>query len=229
MLRALIFDFDGVVADNEPIHFAMFRRVLGSRGLFLSKEAYYREYLGFDDKGCFSAFLRAHGRPVTPDLINELIAEKATAYLDYIRDHLVIFPGVCNFVHEAARRHRLAIASGALRHEIEFILEQAGLREAFEHITSAEDVLEGKPNPEPYLHALQALNRQTPNGQLPLSAGDCLVIEDSVPGVQAAHAAGMKVVAVTNTHPQEDLGEADMVTDSLAAVTVAELARRLWS
>lgn len=228
MLRAIIFDFDGVVADNEPIHFAMFRQVLGEIGLPLTETDYYAKYLGFDDKGCFAAVLATHGRPAPPDLIHDLIDRKARAYLAYIRDQLVIFPGVRELVREAASRHRLAIASGALRHEIEYILEQAGIRKEFEHITSSEDVRQGKPDPEGYLHALAALNRRTAAGQAPLAAADCLVIEDSIPGIQAAHTAGMKVLAVANTHPVEELREAEAITHSLADVNLAELETRLW-
>lgn len=228
MLRAIIFDFDGIVADNEPIHCAMFQRVLGDLGLFMSKEEYYTDYLGYDDKGCFAAFLAAHGQPAPQATIEELVARKARAYLDHIKQHLVIFPGVRELVREAAGRYRLAIASGALRHEIEFILEQAGIRKEFEHITSSEDVARGKPDPEGFLHALAALNRHRSAGQPTLTADDCLVIEDSIPGIRAAHAAGMKVLAVANTHQPQDLHEADAVTPSLADVNLTELAGRLW-
>lgn len=228
MLQAIIFDFDGVVADNEPIHFAMFRQVLAEIGLPLTEEDYYAKYLGFDDKGCFTAVLTAHGRPAPSSTIRDLVDQKARAYLAYIRNHLVIFPGVTQLVREAAARYPLAIASGALRHEIEFILEQAGIRKEFTHITSAEDVRQGKPDPEGYLHALAALNAGRRAGQPPIEAGNCLVIEDSIPGIQAGHAAGMKVLAVANTHTVQDLHEAEVVTHSLAEVSLADLRHRLW-
>jgi beta-phosphoglucomutase len=226
MLRALIFDFDGVIADSEPIHFAVFQRVLGDKGFFLSQEEYYADYLGYDDKGCFAAFLTAHGHPMTPETIDDLVKQKAAAYFDYIKERPVIFPGVCDFIHEAATRHPLAVCSGALRHEIEFILEQAGIRKAFEHITSAEDVIHGKPNPEGFLHALAALNEQ--GASRFMIPSECLVIEDSLPGIRGAHAAGMKVLAVANTHRPEELQEADAVTSSLADVKLSELLHRLW-
>jgi beta-phosphoglucomutase len=226
MLRALIFDFDGVIADSEPIHFAVFQRVLGDKGFFLSQEEYYADYLGYDDKGCFAAFLTSHGHPMTPETIDDLVKQKAAAYFDYIKERPVIFPGVCDFIHEAATRHPLAVCSGALRHEIEFILEQAGIRKAFEHITSAEDVIHGKPNPEGFLHALAALNEQ--GASRFMIPSECLVIEDSLPGIRGAHAAGMKVLAVANTHRPEELQEADAVTSSLADVKLSELLHRLW-
>lgn len=226
MLKAIIFDFDGVVADSEPIHFAVFQRVLGELGFFLSKDEYYAEYLGYDDKGCFAAFLTAHGHIASAATIETLVRRKAAAYSDYIRQHLVIFPGVQTFVREAATRYRLAICSGALRHEIEFILEQAGIRKEFEHITSAEDVTHGKPNPEGFVHALRSLNQRLPGSEL--TSGQCLVIEDSLPGIRGAHAAGMRVLAVSNTHAIEDLTEADAVTRSLADVKLADLENRLF-
>jgi len=228
MLRAIIFDFDGVVADSEPIHLAVFQRILGEQGLFLSPEEYYTDYLGYDDKGCFRAFLTAHGPSPSDKTIDDLVARKAQAYLDHIKQHVLIFPGVRELVREAASRHRLAIASGALRNEIEYVLECAGIRKEFEHITSAEDVRRGKPDPEPFVHALASLNRAPRSGQAGLAPDDCLVIEDSIPGIRAAHAAGMKVLAVANTHTAQDLREADALTHSLADVKLPDLETRLW-
>lgn len=226
MLRAVIFDFDGVVADSEPVHFAVFQRILGELGFFLSREEYYGDYLGYDDKGCFAAFLAAHGRPASREMIDQLVARKAAVYLQYIRQQLVIFPGVREFVREAARGHQLAICSGALRHEIELILTEAGIRHEFEHITSSEDVRQGKPHPEGFLHALHALNHGAADSGL--TADHCLVIEDSLPGIRGGHAAGMKVLAVANTHSMRELQEADLVTHSLCDVTLADIERRLW-
>lgn len=226
MLRAVIFDFDGVIADTEPLHFAAFRKVLAEIGVALTEADYYANYLGYDDKGCFAAALAANGRPAPPATVADLVARKAGAYMEHIRRHLVVFPGVRELVRGAAARYRLAIASGALRHEIEFILEQAGIRKEFAQITSAEDVTRGKPDPEGFLHALASLNRERPAE--PLAAADCLVIEDSIPGIRAARAAGMKVLAVANTHTIQDLREADAVTHSLEGMNLTELSERLW-
>jgi HAD superfamily hydrolase (TIGR01509 family) len=248
MLCAIIFDFDGVVADTEPVHLAAFQRILGEQGFKLSSEEYYAEYLGYDDRGCFRTFLTAHGHSPSEALLDDLVARKAKAYLEDISRSMldereidkapgdsdpttrkpIIFPGVREFVREAAARYRLAIASGALRHEIEHILECAGLHKEFEHITSAEDVRRGKPDPEPFLHALTGLNRLAGSGRRRLKPANCLVIEDSIPGIRSAHAAGMKVLAVANTHTIQDLHEADALTHSLADVKLPELEARLW-
>jgi HAD superfamily hydrolase (TIGR01509 family) len=225
-LSAIIFDFDGVIADTEPLHFAGFSQTLAEIGIGLTESDYYANYLGYDDRGCFLAALTAHQRPTDLATITTLMQRKAQAYLESVKGHLVIFPGVREFVQEAAATYPLAIASGALRHEIEFILEQAGLRKEFLHITGAEDVTKGKPDPEPFLHALDALNRQDPKQTI--APGSCLVIEDSIPGLRGAKTAGMKVLAVANTHTIQDLHEAHAITPSLTQVRLSELRERLW-
>ena len=225
-LAAIIFDFDGVIADTEPLHFSSFRQTLAEVGISLTEFDYYANYLGYDDRGCFITALTAHRYPIDPAALTQLMQRKAHAYLESVKDHLVIFPGVREFVREAAAMYPLAIASGALRHEIEVILEHAGLRKEFLHITSAEDVTRGKPDPQPFLQALAALNRQC--GDQAITAGSCLVIEDSIPGIRSAKTAGMKVLAVTNTHTIRDLHEAHMVTQSLSQIRLSELRARLW-
>jgi len=229
MLRVIILDFDGVVADSEPAHLAMFQRVLGEMDIFLSKEEYYANYLGYDDRGCFRTALIAKGRPADDDTVSELVRRKAQAYLAYIQQNLRIYPGVKEFVAAAAKRYPLAIASGALRQEIEWILQEAGLWRAFAHITSAEDVAKGKPDPEIFLHALSGLNRRAGGSALQIVPDECLVIEDSIPGIRGAHAAGMKVLAVANTHGIEELHEADEVISSLERVRLPELEQKLWA
>lgn len=226
-LQAIIFDFDGVIADTEPLHYAALRHVLLAEfGITLTTTEYYADYLGYDDRGCFKAALAAHQRPVTSGLIDELVRKKGRAYLAALGTDLKLFPGVQDLIWEAARGYRLAIASGALRHEIELILKQAGLRKAFSHITSAEDVSQGKPSPQPFLKAMAGLNALA--SPRPLHPADCLVIEDSLPGIRGARAAGMKVLAVANTHSIQDLHEADSVASSLELVTISDLASTLW-
>lgn len=225
-MRAVIFDFDGVIADTEPLHFESLRRTLADVEIILTEQDYYADYLGFDDRGCILEALRINQRPISPSRVEELMTKKAAAYLTSIKDHLVIFPGVREFVEDAAATYPIAIASGALRAEIELVLEQIGIRKAFGHITSAEDVTCGKPNPEPFLQALGGLNRhQSTNSILPDS---CLVIEDSLPGIRAAKAAGMKVLAVANTHTVQDLHEADAISYSLSKTDLKDLRARLW-
>jgi HAD superfamily hydrolase (TIGR01509 family) len=217
MLKAIIFDFNGIIIDDEPIHFELFQKVLGEEGILLTREAYYERYLGFDDRGAFTAGFRENRRRVDDAKIEELIERKAVYYQDAIRNHASIFPGVKTLVPSLARNLPLALASGALRHEIETILETAGLRHYFDAIVSAEDVMQGKPEPEIFLKALAALNAREKDT---IQAAQCVVIEDSKEGIRGARRAGMKCLAVTNSHPAELLTEANVVVQSLEEVTL---------
>ena len=223
-LQALIFDFDGIIANTEPLHFAGLHQTLKEIGIELTEAEYYADYLGYDDRGCILAALAANRRAADAATVARLMKRKAEAYLESVTHHQVVFAGVPQFVRDAGRTYPLAIASGALRHEIEYILETAGLRSAFQHITSAEDVTRGKPDPQPFLLALKALQQRNPG----LTPASCLVIEDSLPGIRGARAAGMKVLAVANTHTVQDLHEAHAITNSLLETDLAELQRRLW-
>jgi beta-phosphoglucomutase len=219
MLRAVIFDFNGIIVDDEPIHFKLFQRVLGEEGITLTKEAYYERYLGFDDRGAFNAGFQDSARSLGPAKLQELIERKAVYYQEAIRNHVSIFPGVKTLVADLSAAFPLAVASGALRHEIETILNTAGLLNHFRAIVSAEDVKRGKPEPEIFLKALAALNVLKPNGDT-IQAGDCVVIEDSKEGIRGARRAGMKCMAVTNSHPAALLSEADAVVKSLEEVAL---------
>jgi len=221
MLRALIFDFNGIIVDDEPIHFQLFQKVLGEEGIVLSEKTYYARYLGFDDRGAFETGFREHGRPLSPAKLHELIDRKARYYQLAIRDHVAIFPGVTSLVTTLASRLPLAVASGALRQEIVTILATAGLSNCFKSIISAEDVTRGKPEPEIFLKALDALNASHNNA--PIAADDCVVIEDSKEGIKGARRAGMKCLAVTNSHPAELLTDAHAVVQSLEEVDLRYL------
>src|SRR5262245_20874440 len=217
MLRALIFDFNGIIVDDEPIHFELFKQVLAEEGIKLTEADYYARYLGFDDRGAFTAAYREHGRSLDEKLLARLIDRKTIYYQSEIRSKVRIFPGVEKLVTTLVPVLPLAVASGALRQEIETILSAAGLLKHFVVIISAEDVDHGKPEPEIFLKALARLNAQVEDGH-PIDAADCLVIEDSKEGIRGARRAGMKCVAVSNSHPAELLQEADSVVRSLEEV-----------
>jgi len=217
MLRAVIFDFNGIIVNDEPIHFKLFQRVLGEEGIILTEDNYYARYLGFDDKGAFRAAHQDSGRPLTENKLAELIARKATLYQEAIRNHVEIFPGVKSLIANLAPKLPLGVASGALRHEIETILSTAGLLNHFVAIVAAEDVAKGKPDPEIFLKTLERLNaRQGKSNQI--DPADCVAIEDSKEGIKAVRRAGMKCLAVTNSHPAELLAEAHTVVKSLEEV-----------
>lgn len=223
MLRAVIFDFNGVIVNDEPIHFELFRRVLREQGLHLTEKDYYARYLGMDDRGCFSAAFRDQGKELSEERLAALVERKADYYRREIRDKISLFPGVQGLVSELAEKFPLAIASGALRHEIELILSTAGLRRFFSAIVSAEDVIEGKPAPEIFLKTLARLN--SGNTGRPIAPAECLVIEDSKEGIRGAAGAGMKCLAVANSHPAEQLKDADAVVQSLEKVDLPLLYR----
>jgi beta-phosphoglucomutase len=219
LLKAVIFDCDGIIADNEPLHLRLFQKVLGEDGIPLTEKEYYDTYLGMDDKGCFTAVLSAHGRSATSDMIHDLIERKARYYREAIDHELILFPGVRSLVQEASKRYRLAVASGALLDEIKLILKAADIRKAFNVIVSAEDVSAGKPDPEGFNKALTCLNASPPKLDSPIQPKECLVIEDSIAGVQAAKAARMRCLGVTNSYPRELLKEADLIVDSLEGIS----------
>ena len=220
MLRAIIFDCDGVIADTEPLHFGAFQRVLDEEGILLTREQYYRDYLALDDKNCFSQVHKDRGRPLGPEQLSDLIARKAGYIEPMMRSHLLIFPGVVQFMRQAFERYPMAVASGALRHEVDLVLEHAGVRDLFRVVVAAEDVVNGKPHPEPFLKACSLLSSTRDEV---IAAHECLVIEDSIPGVRAAHNAGMRCLAVTNSYPRERLDNADLVVGGLAEVSLADL------
>jgi HAD superfamily hydrolase (TIGR01509 family) len=226
MLRAVIFDFNGIIVDDEPVHFRLFQKVLGEQGIGLTQEAYYARYLGFDDRGAFSAAYRENSRALGQRELTELIERKAIYYQEAIRHHVVIFPGVHRLIGNLAPKLPLALASGALRQEITTILSTAGLLDYFRVIVAAEDVERGKPAPDIFLKALHQLTAD-PAAQSAIAAADCLVIEDSKEGIRGARRAGMKCLAVTNSHPVELLNEADAVVQSLEEVDCKFL-RGLW-
>ena len=217
MLRAVIFDFNGIIVDDEPIHFELFRRVLEEEGIALSEKDYYARYLGMDDRGCFTTVYRDQGRSISDKQVAGLIVRKAVYYQEAIRNNIHPFPGVTTLVSQLAERYSLAIASGALRNEIESILSSIGIRKYFRAVVSAEDVAQSKPDPEIFLKALARLNEDYFPGK-PIAPGECLVIEDSKEGIKGARQAGMRCLAVANSHAADQLGEADAVTDSLEHV-----------
>jgi len=222
MLRAVIFDFNGIIVDDEPVHFELFQQVLGEQGIVLTEEDYYERYLGFDDRGAFTAAYRESGRALDEKELNRLVECKARYYKETIRTKMRVFPGVPSLVSSLSKRLPLAIASGALRNEIETLLGALSLRSYFQVIVSAEDVRQGKPEPEIFLKALAQLNATTRPAH-PITASDCIVIEDSREGIRGARRAGMPCLAVTNSHSSDDLAEANAIVESLEEVELSFL------
>lgn len=224
MLKAIIFDFNGVIVDDEPLHLELFRRVLGEESITLTDEDYHAKYLGYDDRGCFTAALNDAGRTglsANAAFIAELIERKAGYYREAIEARFLLFPGAVELVKKLAAKFPMAIASGALRGEIEVVLTRGGIRDCFKEIIASEDVTACKPDPEGYVMALAALNS---GRQEPIQPNECLVIEDSIAGIEAAKLAGMQCLAVTNSYKADELAAADWIVATLVNCDVEAMA-----
>jgi beta-phosphoglucomutase len=220
-LRAIVFDFDGVIANSEPLHFRAFRDVLAKSGVDLTETDYYTRYLGFDDVGVFSTVGADRGRAWTKRDVAGFVADKALRLEELERDVAVLFPGAADAIRRAAAVVPLAIASGALGPEIRRILNLADLTRHFAAIVSAEDTPASKPAPDPYIRAVELLRAQIAGPAL--KASECVAIEDSRWGLESARAAGLRTVGVTSSYDAGELALADRVIGTLADLDVADL------
>jgi len=213
--RAVIFDFDGVIVNSEPLHFRAFQEVLAAEHIEITEDEYYRELIGFDDKGAIKHVFAKHERPLEPRTFLRVMTLKSEAMMDLIRrGHYHALPGVEEFVRGLWRNYPLAICSGALREEIEAMLEGISLRDCFSFITSAEDVEVGKPDPSGYLQTAKLIAEKHKLKES-LQPRDCLIVEDAPTVVQSVKKVGFQVLAVTTSYPAEKLSEADWVVESL--------------
>lgn len=203
MTAAILFDFNGVIVDDEPQHCDALITTLAEYGCALDRETYYRDYLGFDDRECFRYAFAREGKSVDDRVVAQAIERKTLAYQQAVQESLRLVPGAADFVEAAALDgFQLAIVSGALRREIELVLELCNLRLHFAEIVAAEDVSACKPNPQGFNRARAALD---------LAPSRCVVIEDSLPGLAAARAAGLRCAIVATSHSEDAFGEADLV------------------
>jgi beta-phosphoglucomutase-like phosphatase (HAD superfamily) len=243
-IRAIIFDFNGVLLDDETVHFELFREVLAGEGVTLTEGDYTAHYLGYDDRRCFEAAVLDAGLAVDGQRVDQLIAEKAKRYAERAEQGLRFFPAAAETIAALAARWPVAICSGALRSEIADALRRIDQYESIVAIISAEDTDKCKPDPECYRLALAALQGHARNAQnrgpvesagrhspADLSAAECLVIEDSLAGISSAKGAGMWVVALPNTYTAEQLSQAgaDEVIDGLRSLNPEWIERRFRS
>jgi beta-phosphoglucomutase len=221
MLRAVIFDFDGVITDSEILHFRAFNRVLAPYGAEITMKDYYKTYLGLTDVDCFNLLIREGHLKADTQKIDELVKQKDQIFKNLAKTEGRIIEGVQGFLKML--RHNnipMAICSGALLAEIELILEEARLRHFFETIVSAEQVRKGKPSPDGFLLTLRKLNK---GRQTPITGAQCVVIEDSHWGLQAAKAAGIHTVAVTNSYDAQQLALAEKIVARLSELSISDL------
>jgi HAD superfamily hydrolase (TIGR01509 family) len=219
-LQAIVFDFDGVIANSEPLHLVAFQQALAEDGVELSASEYYARYLGYDDVGMFAALGRDRGMSMEGDRVEQLVARKGERMQDLLHSGSVLFPGALEFIRAAAAEVPIAIASGALRHEIDAIIDAAGVADLFATIVAAGDTPESKPSPEPYRLAFEQLRERT---GLALDPRRSVAIEDSHWGLESARGAGLRLVAVTSSYPAEELAGAELVVNGLGALTLPVL------
>jgi beta-phosphoglucomutase len=209
-VAAVIFDFDGVLADTERLHLTAFQDVFAARGWRLDEATYFDRYLGCDDRGLVVTFARDQRLSVSDADVVALVEAKTDAFERRLEAGDVLFPRARICVERMASRFVLGIASGAARAEILAILEAGGLGGRFPVVVAADDVSETKPAPEPYLTAAR---------QLGVRPDACVAVEDSAPGLAAAHAAGMRTVGITTTLPRDRLARADRIIEDLAELS----------
>lgn len=221
MLRAVILDFDGVITDSEILHLRAFNRVLAQYGIEITTKDYYKEYLGLTDVDCFKLLIHKGLLEAEQQQIEDLVKQKNLIFEEMAKTEGQIIKGVRDFLQMLKENNvPMAICSGAVRAEIELILEQARLRPFFEVIVSTEQVRKGKPHPEGFLLTLQELNSNVTDPILP---NQCIAIEDSHWGLEAAKAAGMHTIAVTNSYDAEQLKMAERIVTQLNELSISDL------
>jgi beta-phosphoglucomutase-like phosphatase (HAD superfamily) len=221
VLKAIVFDFDGVLANSEPLHLQAYQDVLAVEGIALGETDYYTRYLGYDDVGAFAAIGKDRGRVWTPADIERLVRRKAV-HFERLEDEVsVLFPGAANAVRRASIAYPIAIASGARGEEIHRVLDREALTSCFTAIVAAEDTPRSKPSPDPYLRVVELLSQAVGT----VEPAECVALEDSRWGLQSAHAAGLRTVAVAQTYERSALAEADLVIETIDDMDLLALAR----
>ena len=217
MIRAILMDFNGVIINDEPLQMKAYQEILKKEGIELTEEDYYK-CLGMDDATFIeNAYRRAEKEPGTNKVL-EITQAKTNRWREIIADELPIFPGVEDFIRKMEKDFTLGVVSMARREEIEYVLGKANLADCFSIIVSAEDVTACKPDPQCYIKGFNLIDAERMRrGKNPIVHGDCLVIEDSPPGIMAGKRAGLKTLGVTNTVDAKQLREAgaDSVTKNL--------------
>jgi len=203
--RGVIFDFDGVLVDSEPLHVRAFQDVLARYGRTLTDEEYYANYIVYSDREVLERVLPAG------EVLEAALTAKVRRYQELMEVGVPVFQD-CLALLTRTDGWRVGLATGSIRREVERILQSLRIRDRFAAIVTREDCEKGKPDPEPFLRAARGLG---------LHPRQCVAIEDTPGGVQAAKAAGMACVAVTHSCPRESLAEADLVVDDLSTVHLA--------
>lgn len=202
--QAVIFDMDGVIVDSEPRHERAFLAVLDQIGLTGKHSLRFEDYIGRTDHVLWQDFVATHQ---TSQTLEELRDLKRRKVVEILRAERPLFDGIPELIRELAKQVPLGLASGSERLIVDEVLALGGLQPLFRSIVTGSEVCNGKPEPDIFLRVASEL------GVVP---GDCVVIEDSLPGVAAGLAAGMRVVCLPHTHSAGELGAATLVVENVA-------------
>lgn len=221
ILKAVIFDFDGIIVDTEPLHFRAFLDVLAPEGISFTWDEYLEKYIGFDDRDMFRTVFTDHNKKLTPRQKSELIGRKTECFMDAVEEGIEACPGVVELIEHLAGRLPLGLCSGALLCDIEPIMNRLGLFDLFTGVVSAEQVRTSKPDPESYRLAVRRLQDAFPERYI--EPGQCLAIEDTPAGIESARGAGVAVLAVSNSFPSRVLAGADHIVATLDGMQMTDL------
>lgn len=217
MLQAIIFDFDGIIVDSEPLHYRAFLKVVEPLGIYFEYDRYLRDYIGYDDRDFFRVVAQDFTHPFDPAGLPELVLRKARAFADIVAQGVRPLPGAVELIVKAAGVMPIALCSGALRQDIDLILpalDRGQIPSLFAAIVTADQVKCSKPDPESYRLAVSNLG---------LPPAVCLAIEDTPAGLSSARGAGLQTLGVASSLHASQLSIADRVVPSLAGVTVEQL------
>lgn len=217
-VRALIFDFDGLLVNTEPIHMEAFRDVLKAElKVDYSEEEYKQNYLGIADRDVLEKILQLHNIVLDDNKKKNILDKKARICFKKFEKNIPLIDGVKDFIESIKEKYPLAICSGGLKKEIHFILEKLGWLTLFNPIITANDMRWGKPHPQGYVMAYEALGTRQSWRPI-LQPSECLAIEDSRQGIESAHGAGMPCVAVTNSYESNELKNAEHIVTTLSEI-----------
>jgi beta-phosphoglucomutase len=202
VLKAVLFDFNGVIVKDESIHREVIDELLLAENLPPQGKEFWQISVGRSDRACLQELLKLRGRFVTDEYLDKLLSKKAIAYRQKLEqlETLPIYPEVVQFIEQMFNsQYKLAIVTGAIRSEVELVLQQARIGMYFDTIVAGDEISQSKPDPAGYLLAIDRLNKLYPD--LHLLPSECLAIEDTFAGIQAVKSAGIQAVAIANTYP----------------------------
>jgi len=228
MLKAIVFDFDGVIVDSEPLHYRAFLNIAERFGVRFTYQEYLERYVGYDDRDAFRVMLGLKpgetGSATDQQRVSELVEAKAEAFEKVVAEGVEPIRGVIELIQAAAAAVPIAVASGATSRDIQLILGRLGLAPHFETIVSADMVKRSKPDPASYALAVQALAKRHPAAGIEPDV--CLAIEDTAAGIESARAAGLMTLGLTTTAPAARLHRAQRVIEHFEGVSFEQL--RAW-